>query len=129
MILALMLAADVAALGGTMCAEARGLNRREVLAIGQVAINRARARRTSVASELARPDQFANGCPKRYRARFAKLARDLLAGRAKAPRWARLAVAFVAPRALRRVRARWQRHGLVPIRGTGTVHTFWRARP
>lgn len=126
MILALLLSADVA-LGGAMCAEARGLGAREALAIGQVAINRARARRTSVAAELARPDQFASGCPKRYRARFIRLARDLLAGRAKPPRWARRAVAFVAPRALRRVRARWQRHGLVPIRGTGTVHTFWRA--
>lgn len=121
-----------ALLGGVVCAEARGLPRREQLAVAQVALNLARAERTTLARVLRAPGRWASpdACPRALRPRFAALARAFLAGRLHAPRWARKALAFVAPRALAKVRARWRARGFRPLVGTGTVHTFWqRAGP
>lgn len=119
-------ALDAAALGDVLCAEARGLPEREQLAIAQVARNRARAARTSIRVELARPGQWAKGCPARLHRPLAALAARFIAGMVRAPRWAGQAVAFATPKASRRVEKTWRARGLVPMRGTRTVHVFWR---
>jgi len=124
---------SAALLGGVLCSEARGLidrpgGRREILAIAQVAMNRARRDRRPLDVELRRPGQWAApACPAGEARRFERLAGRFLAGKVKAPRWSRRAVAFAAPAASRRVAGAWRRLGYRPINGTGTVHVFWRA--
>lgn len=119
-------------LGGVLCAEARGLldrpgGQREVLAIAQVAQNRARRDGRALVAELRRPGQWAAPtCPAVEARRFERVARRFLAGKVKAPRWSRRAVAFATPAASRRVSAGWRRLGYRPIKRTGTVHVFWR---
>lgn len=120
---------DIVALGRMICAEARGLGRAEQLAIAQVAKTLAAEGRRSIRVEVAnRRWAGGGGCPASERARFVRLARAFLEGRAKAPKWARKARAFVAPRALRKVSGSWRRRGFVPIKGTRTAHIFWRRR-
>jgi len=118
-----------------MCAETRGLEDargqafadRERVAIVELARTRTRYSGASVLAELVRPGQFASAAtcgPTRLR-RYQQLAAEVLIGRRKAPAWARRATHFAAPHALRRVLKSWGRRGLVSIRGTRTVHTFF----
>jgi hypothetical protein len=117
------------------CAETRGLEDaqghafadRERAAIVELARVRAMASGDGVLVELARPGQFAsaNTCGAGRLRRYQSLAADVLAGRRKAPAWARRATHFAAPHAVRRVTASWKRRGLRPIRGTRTMHTFF----
>ena len=117
------------------CAETRGLEDarghafadRERAAIVELARTRTRYSGASVLVELTRPGAFAASgvCGAARLRRYQQLAADVLAGRRKAPAWARRATHFAAPHALRRVLKPWGRRGLVPIRRTGTVHTFF----
>ena len=120
-------------LGGVLCAEARGMldhpgGLREVAAIAQVAMNRARRDHRDLVAELRRPGQWARPtCPDGEAMRFELVARRFLASQVMAPRWARRAVAFATLRASRRVSGAWRRLGYRPINGTRTVHVFWRS--
>ena len=120
------------ALGGVLCAEARGMldmpdGLREVAAIAQVAQNTAHRDARSMQSVVRTPGQWARPtCPAGAARRFEAVARRFLAGSLAVPRWARHAVAFCTVRASRRVGARWRRLGFVPINGTRTIHVFWR---
>jgi hypothetical protein len=123
---------SAALLGGVLCGEARGLidrpgGQREILALAETARARARDAGHSLAVELrgawARPT-----CPAREARRFEALARRFLKGKIRGPKWSRTALAFCTEGAARRVGARWRARGFERIRGTGTVHVFWRKR-
>lgn len=129
---ALVVQLETAVLGDVLCAEGRGMletrrGRVEVLALAETARKRARDGRRSILREVSTA-QWAHGCPAGARRPFVKLAGHFLAGKVRGPKWARRAVAFVAPRALGKVNKVWRARGLVPIRGTRTVHVFWRRR-
>lgn len=134
---ALVVQLEAATLGDVLCAESRGMLERpagrlvagrvEVLALAETARKRARDGRRSILREVSTA-QWAHGCPAGERRPFVKLAGRFLAGKVHGPKWARRAVGFVAPRALGKVNKVWRARGLVPIRGTRTVHVFWRRR-
>lgn len=114
--------------GGVVCAEARGEDREEQIAIARVIKNRLQASGRTALDEMLAPWQFAKPC----RASLVKL--DHLTAYAtgrwgEAPDWSHEATHFCSRKTVRKVRRRWRRRGLRIIEsGRRVGHRFWKPR-